>query len=155
MKKLIILAAGAVIVVTACVTKNPNAVQNPQTGVWSQPPFIADTNATGKLNSLSNTLQQIANAVAPANPYASLTDTGIHWGGALAGMLIGGISGIVATLRNRNAVIASTADSIVKAGAGAAVLAHASDTPHFATIASAINDSTGANQDHTGAPTKT
>lgn len=131
-----------------CTTPNPN--YNPsQPPSPTNPPFSVDP----RINDYSNRVAQIAQAAAPANPYAGVTDLAIKWGFGLAF----GISAIVAGIKNKQAGTATNAlgviaDGVVKAGAGPAVLDHASTTDHFATVANAINASTGANQTSTGLP---
>ena len=140
-----LLAASLTIYITGCTTANPAAKQDPTTGVWSAPPYIADP----RIVALSNQVAQVSNALSPVNPYAGITNYAVTGGFGLFGL----IAGAVAAYKNRNAVIATMADGIVKAGAGAAVIDHASTVDqHFATIATAVNSATGANQTATGSP---
>lgn len=144
----VLTVALAAICFYGCTTANPNFNPN-QPPSASNPPFSVDP----RITDYSNRVAQIAQAAAPANPYAGATDWAIKLGfGAVAG-----ISAIVAGIKNRQAGAATNAlgviaDGVVKAGAGQAVLDHASTTDHFVTVATAINASTGANQTSTGAP---
>lgn len=133
-----------------CTTANPNYNPNQPPSSTNQP-FSVDP----RINDLSNRVAQVAGAVAPLNPYAVPTDWALKLGFGAFGV----ISGIVAYAKNKQAgasanALGVIADGVVKAGAGQAVIDHASTTDHFLTVAQAINNSTGANQTATGA-TKT
>ncbi len=80
------------------------------------------------------------------NPYAGIT----NW--AVTGVfgIIGAIAAGLATAKNKNTVIDTLAAGVVKAGAAPAVLDHASDTPSYAAVATAINNNIGANQTPAG-----
>ncbi len=138
------VAVLASLVIIGCVSKNP-AYTPPVPGQTNtEPQFIPDP----RLTSLSNTVAQIAGGIAPVNPYAGITD----W--AVKGVfgIVGAIAAAAATAKNKNAVIDTLAAGVVKAGAAAPVLDHASTTNAYAAVANAINDQTGANQTATGTP---
>lgn len=137
------------VIVTGCVTKNPEytaltpAQQATNTTI---PQNIPDP----RINGYSNTVTTIAQGVAPVNPYAGITD----WGIKLVFGIIGAIAAGVATAKNKNATINTLASGVVKAGPTAAqtVLDHAATTDNLASVATALNNSTGANQTVTGLP---
>jgi hypothetical protein len=138
------MCAAAII---GCATHNP--AYNPQLPPSpTNEPFSVDP----RLLSYSNQFAAIKDALAPANPYAGITDFLFKGGFGLAGI----IGGLVVGYKNRQAVINTMAAGVVKAGPAAAqaVLDHAGTVPgsHFSAIAAAINDNTGENQTITGAP---
>lgn len=137
-----ILPIIALLLLTSCTTKNPAYVPPPPGQTNSVPQYIPDP----RIAAISNTVAQIANGVAPANPYAGLTDYAVKGIFGLAGLIAGAVAGV----KNRNAVINAMAAGVVKAGAAQPVLDHASNTGVFAAVAGAINAQTGANQTPTG-----
>ena len=144
----ILFVSLAAIWFAGCTTANPNYNPN-QPPSASNPPFSTDP----RILSVSNAAAGLNSQLAPINPYSDPTG----WGVKLGFGLIGLVSGAVAAYKNRQAVvdqhaatIGTLADGIVKAGAGQAVLDHASGTDNFAPVATAINASTGANQTAAG-----
>lgn len=134
----------AALALTACTATNPAYTPIPpgQPNTNTVPQYIPDP----RLASISNTVAQIAQGVAPVNPYAGIT----NW--AVTGVfgIIGAIAAGLATAKNKNTVIDTLAAGVVKAGAAPAVLDHASDTPSYAAVATAINNNIGANQTPAG-----
>jgi hypothetical protein len=158
-----------------CITRNPNAGQpviNPSTGqpvvdsnghTNVQPLFVADTTklqqVEDKIDSTLQKAQSLNTASSPVNPYAGTISIGLDAAtGAAKGLygLIGAGAMLFAWFRNKTSKdqLNTMAQGILKAGPSAAstVLAHASNSDHFSTIANAINDNTGANQNHIGVP---
>ncbi len=138
------LALSASILIIGCATKNP-AYTPPvpgQTNTVVVPQWIPDP----RLASLSNTVTQIAGGIAPVNPYAGITDWAIKGAFGIAGA----IAAAAATAKNKNVVIDTLAAGVVKAGAAAPVLDHASDTSVYSAVATAINNNIGANQTPAG-----
>ena len=135
MKTLITIIA--LVLLAGCTTPNP-AYTPPVPGSTNavMPQFIVDP----RLASLSNTVSQIAGGIAPVNPYAGITDWAIKGAFGLAGA----IAAAAATAKNKNVVIDTLAAGVVKAGAAAPVLDHASDTAVYSAVATAINNNTGA-----------
>jgi len=137
---LIVLAA----ILIGCTTQNPN---------WTKPlPGQPDTNTAPqfipdpKIHSYSNSIIMGVDATAPVNPYAGLTRPLVEAGLGLFGL----ISTYVA--RKKSGALNSMGAAVVKAGSGQSVIAHATNSEHFADVANAINNATGVNQDNVGAP---
>jgi hypothetical protein len=132
--------------VYGCTTQNPAYTPVPagQPDTNTVPRYIPNPT----INSVSNAISGVAGAVAPLNPYAGLTS----WALTAAFGIFGGISTWVA--RQKSGALGSLASSVVQAGAHPAVLEAAANTPHFAAIASAINDNVASNQSLTGTPPK-
>lgn len=143
MKKLL-MPTLFLLLLTSCTTKNPAYTPPPPGQTSSVPQYIPDP----RIASISNTVAQVAEGVAPVNPYAGLTDYAVKGVFGLAGLIAGAVAGV----KNRNAVINAMAAGVVKAGAAQPVLDHASNTGVFAAVADAINSQTGANQTPTGLP---
>ncbi len=140
MKQIILITA--IVLLAGCTTPNP-AYTPPVPGQTNNvPAFIPDP----RIGSISNVVAQIAAGVAPANPYSGLTDYAVKGIFGLTGL----IAGALAAARNKNAVIDTLAAGVVKAGAVPAVLDHASDTPSYSAVATAINNNVGANQTPAG-----
>ena len=142
MKKLL-CTVGLAICLAGCITRNPNAGKvDPATGK-PFPEYVADT------ASISNALESARSVIrvsSPINPYASIMELAAS---AVAGLVLGG-SALYARLKKARAVTDDLAAATVKSGSASSVLNHVTDSPHFATIASAINENTGANQNNTG-----
>jgi len=137
---LIILAA----ILIGCTTQNPN---------WTRPaPGQPDTNLVPqyvpdpRIQSASNTVIMGSKAIAPFNPYDFLTSP------VLSSLFA--LWGAAATYKanQKNKALGVMGASVVKSGSGQAVIAHASNSEHFADVANAINSATGANQDNVGTP---
>jgi uncharacterized membrane protein YeaQ/YmgE (transglycosylase-associated protein family) len=143
MKTLLVPIIG-LLLLAGCTAPNPAYTPPPPGQTSSVPQYIPDP----RISSLSNTVTQIAGGLAPANPYAGLTNWAINGGFTLAGL----IAGAIAAAKNKNAVISTMAAGVVKAGAAQPVLDHASNSGTFAAVADAINAQTGANQTATGLP---
>jgi len=145
---ILIMLLGSIIMLVGCTATNPQYTALPidqRTNQTAIPQYIPDP----RINGLSNTLGSIVATTAPVNPYAGLAM------GAIA--LIFGIWGTVATkiATKQSGAIDTLAAGAVKAGPQvvSAILSHvsnASNGVHFATIANAINDNTGANQNSAG-----
>jgi hypothetical protein len=139
MKYLLIL-----IVLTGCTATNPNwtkpAPGQPDTN--TSPQFVPDP----RINAASNYIIMGAKTVAPFNPYDVLTSP------VIAGVLA--LWGTLATYKanQKNKALGVMGEAVVKSGAGQAVIAHSTNTDHFAEIANAVNNATGANQDNVGTP---
>jgi len=86
--------------------------------------------------STSNRVYRLAQVVAPANPYATVTD--------LAITTVFGCVGTVAAYiaRRKTKALNSLASHIVQTGATEAALEMAANTPHFSTIANALANQT-------------
>lgn len=147
-----ILLAGLLIV--GCTALNPHAGQpvvdssgNPVLDP-SGSPVIEPTYVPDPRIDQYHGIVRTAIGVIPPNPYTSLISAGADAGI----LLVGGVSAWLATRRKSKQQIDALAAGVVKAGpvAAQAVLNHAATTDHFAPIAKAINDNTGANQTSTG-----
>lgn len=145
LKLTLALAASIAAIVVGCTTANPAYTPIPagQPNTNTVPSVIPNP----LINSYSNTLAQLAGAVAPVNPYAGLTSWAIN--GVFG--VIALISGYVA--KQKSGAVQSMATAVVQAGAHPAVLDAAGNTPHFTAIADAINNAVGANQSLNATPT--
>lgn len=144
MKTILIIIALAAL--CGCVTKNP-AYTGPNTN--GIPAYIADP----RIDSISNQVAAVKDAIKPANPYAGITDYVVN--GAFG--LVALISGAIARNKSKGEAAARAVADTIAAGAVKAgptvvqsILDHASATDHFAPVASLINENTGANQSSTG-----
>lgn len=137
-KLTLVLAASIAAILVGCTTANPAYTPVPagQPNTNTVPSVIPNP----IINTYSNTLAQIAGAVAPANPYAGITS----W--AITGIfgVLGSISAYVA--KQKSGALNSMAQAVVQSGTHAPVLDAAGNTPHFVAIADAINNNLGANQ---------
>lgn len=152
MKKNLLLISAAILLIVGCTTKNP-AYTEPLAGqpdTNTVPKYIVDP----KVASGTQVAGAAASISAPFNPYAVPTMAAVKFGGWIVGL--GSIA--LAAWQNKDkktavAALSTIAAGAVKAGSGAtqAILDHSSDSDHFAAIAQALNDATGANQTNTGA----
>lgn len=132
-----ILGLSAIII--GCAAQNPhydplNPPVDKITGQTNNPAaYIPDS----RIQDYIDKAKAANTALAPLNPYSPITGQAIEiiGGAALA------ISGWIAQFKSRK-VAQTLATGIVKAGAQAPVLDHASNTPHYAAVAKAINNAT-------------
>jgi len=133
-------------ILLGCASQNPayTPIVAGQPDTNTVPRYVPNT----ALAQASNAVAQVTNALAPANPYAGVTDIAVKGVFGVGGL----IAGIVAGFKNRQKVVDAMAAGVVKAGptAAQAVVDHASTTPHFTAVIDAINEQTGANQSLTG-----
>jgi len=137
---LIILTA----ILIGCTTQNPNWTKPlpGQVNTNTVPAYIPDP----KIHTYSNAIIMGVDTAAPMNPYAGLTRPLVEAGLTMFGL----ISTYIA--RKKSGALDSMGAAVVKSGSGQAVIAHASNSEHFADVANAINSATGANQDNVGTP---
>ncbi len=132
------------VLLVGCTATNPNWTKplpgQPNTN--TVPQFVPDP----RIHAASNTIIMGLDATAPINPYAGIVRP-------IAEGLLGAFGLISAYMaRKKSGALDAMGAGVVKAGAGQAVIAHSTNTEHFADIASAVNNATGANQDNVGAP---
>lgn len=145
MKTTVLILSILALVSAGCLSKNPGytAIAPGQPDTNTVPQYIPDPRIAG----LSNTVGGVITVTKPFNPYGSITEAasnGFFW-------LVGGVSAVIAAWQSKRKsdalnALGTMASGVVNAGTGvaSAVLNHASETDHFAGVATAINNATAA-----------
>lgn len=152
MKKNLLLLSAGIALIVGCTVANPEyhtpAAGQPDTN--TVPAFKVDP----KLETTVAMAKTGATVTAPFNPYGPITVAAVGF----LGFLATGASTFWARHKSNQhqeavAALGTLGAAVVKAGTSVAseVLQHSSDSDHYATIADALNNATGANQDHLGA----